>query len=312
MNYCFSTEAVDLDNQAPNRNKRESRYFWDELNHLMAAGGFCRIEIPYEPKWDFGGRSGIPRTERSVTTKWGTTANYMEFLKENGIDGIDCVHLSTALFCQGMLPVYFGASAHYGEEAIRFAADAGCRILTLSATPPYFRVKNLLGEETEESFLKETKALVEKLAVCAKENGVQLCLKNEFWSLLRGDRITAFLDELEGNVKLDLDTANLQIAGANPEDIIKANKDRIGVVHFTDTNFADTDETWKSAIPEFPAKRPTKVFLDPGEGSVDFAGILSALKDAGYDGPIVLNPRNSNDISRSILRAAWFVKGLEI
>ena len=40
MRYSFSTEVVDLDNQAPNRNKRESRYFWDELNHLMAAGGF--------------------------------------------------------------------------------------------------------------------------------------------------------------------------------------------------------------------------------------------------------------------------------
>ena len=45
MRECFSTEVVDLDNQAPNRNKRESKYFWDELNHLMAAGGFHSIKF---------------------------------------------------------------------------------------------------------------------------------------------------------------------------------------------------------------------------------------------------------------------------
>ena len=311
MKYCFSTEVVDLDNQAPNRNKRESKYFWDELNHLMAAGGFTRIEIPYEPKWDFGGRSGIPRTLRSVTTKWETCEKYLAFLKENGIDGIDCVHLNPSLFCQGMLPVYFGASDHYGEEAIQFAAEMGCKAVTLSVTPPYFRVKALLGGEIrEEEFLKETKALVEKLAASAKEKGLTLCLKNEFWGLLRGDKITAFLNELEGDVKLDFDTANLRIAGADVKAVLEANKGRIGIVHFTDTNFVDTDETWKTALPEFPAKRPTKVFTDLGEGSVDFAGIKAALEAAGYDGPVVLSPRNSNDISRSILRTAWFVKNL--
>ncbi len=29
MKAVFSTEAVDLDRQAPNRNKRECKYFWD-------------------------------------------------------------------------------------------------------------------------------------------------------------------------------------------------------------------------------------------------------------------------------------------
>lgn len=43
MNICFSTEAVDLDRQAPNRNRRESKYFWDELYRLISAGGFESI-----------------------------------------------------------------------------------------------------------------------------------------------------------------------------------------------------------------------------------------------------------------------------
>lgn len=306
MRYSFSTEVVDLDNQAPNRNKRESKYFWDELNHLMAAGGFRSIEVPYEPKWDFGGRSGIPRSMRSAVTKFGTVAGYTEFLKENGIEAIDCVHLSTALFCMGVMPMYFGASTHYGEEAIQFASEAGCPVVSLSVTPPFYKVNALLNGETEDVFLAETKKMVEHLASFAKEKNVTLCLKNEFWGLLRGEKITAFLDSLEGDVKLDVDTANLRIAGADIGKVIDDNRSRIGIVHFTDTSFEDTDETWKTALPEFPAGRATKVFTDIGVGSVEFPEILAALKAAGYDGPIVLNPRNSYDISRSILRARYY------
>lgn len=306
MHYSFSTEVVDLDNQAPNRNQRESRYFWDELNHLLSAGGFHAIEVPYEPKWDFGGRSGIPRTLRSVTTKFGTVAAYMAYLKDNGIEAIDAVHLNPSLFCRGALPMYFGAAGHYGEEAIRFAKEAGCPVVTLSVTPPYAAVQQIAGGD-EKGFLEGTKALVEKLAACAAHEGVTLCLKNEYWGLLRGEGITAFLDSLGADVKLDLDTAHIRIAGADIERVAKANAGRIGVVHFTDSAFEDTDETWKSALPEFPKGRATKVFTDPGRGRVDFRSVLDCLDALGYDGSVVLNPKNSTDISRSILRTRYFV-----
>ena len=306
MRYAFSLEVVDLDNQAPNRNRRESRYFWDEMNHLVSAGGFHRVEVPYETKWDYGGRSGIPRSMRSVTTKFGTVANYMAYLKDNGIEAIDCVHLNPSLFCMGGMPMFFGAAGHYGEEAIAFAKEAGCKVVTLSVTPPYSKVQGILGDADEKGFLEGVKELVNKLAAEAKKAGVTLCLKNEFWGLLGGEKITEFLGRVDGDVKLDADTANLQIAGADVKDVIRANRDRIGVVHFTDTNFADNDETWKSALPEFPANRATRVFTDLGMGCVDFPAILSLLKEIGYDGPVVLNPRNSTDICRSILRAGYF------
>ena len=47
MRTAFSLEVVDLNHQAPNRNKRESKYFWDELYGLISAGGFDYIEVPY-------------------------------------------------------------------------------------------------------------------------------------------------------------------------------------------------------------------------------------------------------------------------
>lgn len=311
MTECFSTEAVDLDIQAPNRNKRESRYFWDELNHLLSAGGFHNIEVPYEPKWDFGGRSGIPRTARSAAVKFGSVAAYASYLKENGIDAVSCIHFNPSLFAQGAVQMYFGAAAHYGEEAIAYAKESGCRTVTLSVTPPYAKVKAMTADGEEEEFLHETEQMIKALAAKAEECGVTLCLKNEYWTLLRGEKISAFLDRFEGAVKLDLDTANLAIAGADPLAVTAAEKGRIGVVHITDTSFQDTDETWKSAMPEFP-KKAEKVFTDIGKGSLNLDAVINELKKAGYDGTVVFNPRNSYDISRSILRTRYFINSHKI
>lgn len=308
MKLGFSTEVVDLDNQAPNRNKRESKYFWDELNHLIAAGGFTSIEIPYEPKWDFGGRSGIPRTKRSMTVKFGTTANYVEYLKENGItDGIACFHMNPGLFAaSGVLPMFLGATAHYAEEMIETAAEAACKVVTLSATPTYYAAKKLIGEGTGEAFLDALAEMITGLAGKAEEKGVTLCLKNEFWSLLRGEKIVEFMDKVPASVKMDADTANLKIAGVCPAEFIRKYADRIGVIHITDTSFEDDQEAWKSALPEFPPVAATKVFVDPGEGKIDFAGVFAAVKEAGTEVPVIINPRNSYDISRSILRSRYF------
>lgn len=308
MKLSFSTEAVDLENQAPNRNKRESKYFWDELNHLISAGGFTSIEISYEPKWDFGGRSGIPRTKRSLTTKFGTVANYVEYLKENGItDGISCIHMNPAIFASsGILPMFLGATAHYMEEALETASEAGCRVVTLSVTPSWYASQKLTGSGTEEEFLDAIAGMISGLAAKAEEKGITLCLKNEYWTLLRGEKIAEFMEKVPASVKIDADTANLKIAGVCPAEFIRKNAQRIGVIHITDTAFEDTCEAWKSALPEFPPMAATKVFRDPGDGTVDFGAVFKEIKDAGLDVPVIINPRNSYDISRSILRSRYF------
>lgn len=307
MKICFSTEAVDLDHQLPNRSKRESKYYWDEMNHLISAGGFSSIEIPYEPKWDFGGRSGIPRTMRSVTVKFGTVANYMKLLKENGIEEIGCIHFDPSLFCRGAIPMYFGAARHYAEEAIEFAYEAGCGTVCMSATPTIYGIKGLLQGAPEEVFLQKTAEMADALSEKAEKANVRFCLRNDYWGLLRGEKILDFMGQLQGRVFLDADTAGLSIAGADPEEFIRQNIDKIGAVHFTDTSFRDDQEAYLQALPEFPAKAADKVYRDIGEGSIDFRKIHQILLKAGFDGPVILNCRNSDDVYRSVLRARWYI-----
>ena len=291
MKFSFSTEVVDLNNQAPNRNKRESKYYWDELYRLISAGGFQTMETPYEPKWDFGGRSGIPRTLRSVNIKSGSVRNYVAELQATGLNGISCIHLDPSLFCSGMVEMYFGAYDHYAREAIEFAKQAGAETVTLTVTPCFYAVCNLMTdrEGSEALFLEKTAELINTLAAEAEKANVKLCLKNEYWGLLRGEKILPFIKGLQNNVYLDIDTAHLRIAGVDVAAFIAQNKDRIGIVHFTDTAFTDDQDAYLQALPEFPAKAATKVICDIGEGNVDFQAVLSALKAAGYDGTIVCN-----------------------
>lgn len=314
MKTCFSTDVVDLDHQSPNRNKRESKYYWDELYLLIHAAGFTHIEIPYEPKWDYGGRSGIPYTNQAITTKFDSVKNYRNFLKESGINQINSVHLNPSLFCNGNRAMYFAAFSHYAMEALEFAKEASADVLTLSVTPPYSAVHSLLEtgmtfSQLEHEFLEETLKILVTVAKEAKKCGVSLCIKNEYWGLLRGEKIVSFLQKLQETceVFLALDTAHLHIAGISIPSFIAKNHKLIGIVHFTDTSFIDSQDTYKQALPEFPAKKATKVFRDIGDGSIDFVTIYQQLENIDYQGALVYHCQNSYDVARSLLRTRSYI-----
>lgn len=312
MKISFSTEVVDLNNQAPNRNKRESKYYWDELYRLIAAVGFDSIEVPYEPKWDFGGRSGIPRSKRSITMKFGSVSNYMGELSEIGVKEISCFHLDPSLFCGGQMEMYLGAFGHFAEEAIEVASEAKTPVLSLTASACVFAVTKLMKDRTEgvEGLEAATIELIDSIAKKASLAGVKLCIKNEYWGLFRGEKVLDIIHKTKNEVFLDVDTAHLIIAGVDPVDFIKKNSEKIGIVHFTDTSFVDDQEAYLQALPEFPKKAATKVIVDCGEGTVDFQLILKTLKDNGYDGTVVLNCKNSYDVYRSLARARFVANTL--
>ncbi len=312
MKHGISFEMVDLHRQEPNRNIRESKYFWDELYTLVSASGFQYIEIPYEPKWDFGGRSGVPLTNRSITVKFQNAKNYLAQLNQAGIKGMVGIHLDPSIFLGENLAMFFGAANHYGTEAIDFASKIGADFLTLTATPPIGALHTVYPKDTSwddlvKAFLQKTAGLINELADYAAQKGVKLCLKNEYWSLLRGKEVVPFIRSLQTKVLLDIDTANLKIAGVDPADLIAENADLIGCVHFTDTSFVDDAEYYKQPMPEFPDGHATQVFKDIGQGEVDFPKILAALNKVKYKGTIVFNCRQTRDICRALLRTRYYI-----
>ena len=301
----ISLDLINRHYQEPNRNRFESRYFWEELYSLISASGLRAIEIPYELVWQFGGRSGVPLNRYCVNTKYGSAAGYLERLRAGGIARVSGVTFDPNLFMRNdNLDFFFGASGHFAGEAVAHAADLGADYFAISPSPYYGRAAHYHPDlETKRAtFVDRQTDALRSLAEKAAASGVTLVLRNEYWSLFRCEDILPLLDALPDGVKLDIDTASLTIAGVDPAAFIAAHQDRIGCVHLTDTNFVDTNETWKTANPEFPEHRATQVFRDPGTGGVDLPGIVALLDRQGYAGPVVFSARQTRDPFRALLR----------
>jgi inosose dehydratase len=209
------------------------------------------------------------------------------------------------------LDFYFGAAGHFATLALEHAVSLGADYFNLSITPAYGLVSHHHPDvqEVVPRFIERTLDLIRQLADRADNAGIRLSLRNEYWSLLRGEAIEQIADRLPACALIDVDTANLQISGVHAPDFISRNANRIGSVHLTDTAFEDTDETWKKANPEFPAARATQVFRDIGQGSVDLPASLRALQSAHYAGVITVSCRQTRDPMRALLRArSWLNK----
>lgn len=302
---AISLDLINRHYQEPNRNRFESKYFWEELYPLIRAAGFRSIEIPYEPVWQFGGRSGVPMTRYSIETKYESAANYRAVLAEAGIERVAGITFDPNLFMRNdNLGFFFGASGHFAGEALGHAADLGADYLAISPSPYYGRAAHYHPdlEAKRGVFAEKTTDLLTGLAEKAAGTSVAIVVRQDYWSLFRGDDMAALLAGLPDTVKFDVDTASLTIAGIDPAAFIEAHVDRIGCVHLTDTDFVDADETWKTANPEFPENRATQVFRDPGTGSVDLAGIAALLDRLGYAGPVTVSARQTRDPFRALLR----------
>lgn len=302
---AVSLDLINRHHQEPNRNRYESRYFWEQLYPLIAAAGFAAIEIPYEPVWQFGGRSGVPFNRYCVNTKYGSASGYRDTLRACGIDRVAGITFDPNLFMRNdNLDFYFGATGHFAGEAIAHAADMGADYVAISPSPFLGRIRQYhpgIADETE-AFTARAVELLTGLAAKAQDAGVTLALRNEYWSLFRGEQIIALLNALPESVMLDLDPATLAIAGISPAQFFRDHAARIGTVHLTDTSYVDADENWKTPNPEFPRDRATQVFRDPGTGSVDLAGLMKQIDASAWQGPITISARQTRDPFRALLR----------
>ena len=107
--------------------------FLGRVFELVSAAGFKGIELPYELKWDFGGRSGIPFTRRAINIKYAGVKIF-EVLKTKA--SLHCWRsFRSDAFAGDNQDVYFGAFGHFASEAlchrsrVRIVSNADSSIL---------------------------------------------------------------------------------------------------------------------------------------------------------------------------------------
>ncbi len=319
MKIACSLETVELKSSGPSKLRLLSKGYWIEFFQWVAAAGFTAVELPYNPfnndplAFEIG-RCGVPICLAAVNVKFGSPKEFRKKLADFGIADVSGVHVQAAdalaeiLATDGDTARYFGLLESMGHEAVGFLADLGSTDLVVSPTPPMGLVERCFGggrEGWETGFLDLTAAVLNKLAREAKPKGVRISVRNEFWSLLRGPVLDAFLAKLDKEILYSPDLSHLLIAGADPVAVLKAHKTRLASIRFNDTRFEDVVGNYRTSHPEIPVQGAQRVFCDLGDGSIDLRGAYQTLVAAGFDGWVVFDSRMTLDVPRALLRMRW-------
>jgi len=191
------------------------------------------------------------------------------------------------------LHVYWQISFASSEESVRkkavdiarsaaaIASEIGAKNLLLPLTQP----TEMPPEKARELWIQGIKSCVKS----AENHEVIYALENVNRPFAKtGEQLASIVDEINSPfVKVYYDPANAVRAGLNPLEDVEILGKRISQVHIKD---------------------PPGKYL--GEGKVDLPSILKALKDAGYNGWLILEtPATENPIEAGI-RNLCYLRGV--
>lgn len=121
--------------------------------------------------------------------------------------------------------------------------------------------------------------------VC-EEAGVTACIHPHWGTMVQNvDEVERVLDN--SSVGLCLDTGHLAAGGADVVELVRKYAERVDIVHAKDIRRELTDQllpgqiTWSQGI-------KAGMFTPIGDGDIDFAAIVAALNEVGFDGYYVL------------------------
>lgn len=149
-----------------------------------------------------------------------------------------------------------------------------------------------------------------RLGKIAAAAGMRLCYHHHMGTgvMTRADvdRLMASTDP--GLVHLLLDTGHLAFAGDDPLAAARAHAGRIKHVHLKDVRPPVVSTVLRENL-SFQDAIEAGVFTVPGDGAIDFAPILQALADAGYQGWLVVeaeqDPAKANPLEYALKARAY-------
>ena len=273
----------------------------------LAAAGFPAIEL----RAGTGRWEPLGRPER-IAENYGSTAGFLEFLRSCGIDRVaswfwDPGEPNGEEPAPPRSPLEPGDHAGIVASAQILAgalAELGGTCLVVRALPGVWRTGPLSAEQ-----LAAAGACWDAVA---GEIDVELALHVDFLSPLRTlDDVGALLERTA--VGLALDTAELAVAGIDPVAAAPRFGDRIRHVHLKDARETVGDEAAvqnaeKHVLLAGGSRGIERWFWELGEGTVDVAGVVAALRGHGYDGWWIVESDQSPAPPESALLNGWTVQ----
>ena len=321
MKAVASFGIVNADTSGPGAFLRAAKWYWDELTDMFAAAGFDSIMIPMVPNTENVSRNGAPICTASIRTRFGSPEGYLNYLNEKGIGNVEVIGVSAqsqfnSLFETG-LPIekFYDAFYDYAADNIEALLQFKGSTLLVSPTPGIGFLKQAFqnDEAKMKRFFADAAESMNRIGARCKENKISLAIRNEYWTQMRGAKIDEFMTLVDPElVSYAPDPAHLLIADADYKSMFEKYAGQAKAVCFTDTKFRDELGVYETISPEFPQEGAhQRVYYDLGFGDVDFDTLYGILKNADFDGPVVLDSKYSLDIPKGILRLRTFWNRLE-
>ncbi len=196
------------------------------------------------------------------------------------------------------------------ERAVDAAALAGIASIGVVTGPnQWVEGHTIVGRELSSGQAWELAlGALERVVRHAQGSGVRVCLE-PCWGTLACDRASAqrVLDRFDvADLGVTIDPSHFVMSGDDVPAMVRDWADRVAHVHLKDAvgRVGRVDEDFS--------------FLLPGEGRVDWPGLLAALADVGYDGAacvefesfVLLNGPLRGDLARAAALARELVGGL--
>lgn len=321
MKAVASFGIVNADTSGPGAFLRAAKWYWDELTDMFAAAGFSSLMIPMVPNTENVSRNGAPICTASIRTRFGSPEGYLHYLNDKGIENVEAIGISAqsqynSLFETGLpMEKFFDAFYDHAKDTADALVQMHGSVLLVSPTPGIGFLNQAFDndEKKKEKFQADAAKCMNRIGEYCKKNGINMAIRNEYWTLIRGTGIDEFMKNLDPDlVSYAMDPAHLSIAGADYMKYFEKYAAQAKTVCFTDTKFVDELDVYKTISPEFPQEgRLQRVYYDLGYGNIDFPEIYKVLKSVDFDGPVLLDSKYSLDIPKGVLRMRTFWNNLE-
>ena len=321
MQFGCSIEMVNMLSSSQNFFNKFSKSYWLTLFKHMAATGFKGIELAYNPyssdpmAFEIG-RCGVPISRFAINAKYGSVSEFMKMLRDFGIDEVSSVHIKAGDTLLELTSTEKDAGNLFEEfiklakEAIDFACEIGAKGLVISPTPEIGWLEkhfNISNAEAEEQYIVKTIEMMNDIIKIASEKNIEIAVRNEYWSLFRGNGIERLMSSIDSSCLYSPDLAHLEIAHCSAEEMISKYSKKLGYIVFSDSEFVDSYDNYKKINAEIPVKGPQRVFCDLGCGKVDLKGIYKKLQDLQYDNWIICDNKKTLDVQKALLDTRWYI-----
>jgi sugar phosphate isomerase/epimerase len=234
-------------------------------------------------------------------------------IKEFAAYHVDLAELADYMQAEALIPMekLYDEMEKLADDTIGAMEAVGSKGLILSVTPDIGRLGRLYKQSEDAldaMFLPKAAQTINKISKKAAAKGIKTYVRNEFWSLVRGNKIDKFMKSLDDSVGYSPDLAHLAIAAADPVEMLKKYAGRLGYVNFSDTIFKDGIGQYAQLAPEFVQEgNNQRIFCDMGYGYVDMVKAYEVLKQIGYDGWISFESKNTLDVPKGIRRLRTYI-----